>query len=181
MKLKLFYPNFILKFVTNLFCLSINPIVDFVFLLKSLLLGIQKTKITDMKKIVLLLVAFLVFQSASAQDDTNSQTTTEETQPELIDYDTYFIDHKTTMGERMIMISKKYMVDPDEIYKYNEVQTDGLGLVPGQVLKIPLHESHKQDLEKFKHDLIKKNGGNPIQVPAVPPLKKKTEDEEEDE
>lgn len=137
-----------------------------------------------MKKIFLLLAAFLVFQNASAQDDRDNQTNTEEAPPtegELIDYDTYFIDHKTLMGERMIMISKKYMVDPDEIYKYNEVQTDGLGLVPGQILKIPLHESHKQDLDKFKAELIKKNGGNPIQVPAVPPIKKKEEEEEEDE
>jgi hypothetical protein len=140
------------------------------------------TKITVMKKLLLLLTAFFAFQTVSAQDDKDSQTTTEEAPlPELIDLDTYFIDHKTMMGERMIMISKKYMVDPDEIYKYNEVQTDGMGLVPGQILKIPLHESHKQDLDKFKAELIKKNGGNPIQVPAVPPLKKKTEEEEEDE
>lgn len=134
-----------------------------------------------MKKILLLLAAFLVFQNASAQDDRDNQTNTEEAPPELIDYDTYFIDHKTLMGERMIMISKKYMVDPDEIYKYNEVQSDKNGLVPGQILKIPLHESHKQDLDKFKAELIKKNGGNPIQVPAVPPIKKKEEEEEEDE
>ncbi|RDI06965.1 LysM peptidoglycan-binding domain-containing protein [Flavobacterium sp. AG291] len=134
-----------------------------------------------MKKILLLLAAFMVFQNVAAQDDRDNQSAGEETQPELIDYDTYFIDHKTTMGERMIMISKKYMVDPDEIYKYNEVQSDKNGLVPGQILKIPLHESHKQDLDKFKAELIKKNGGNPIQVPAVPPIKKKEEEEEEDE
>lgn len=137
-----------------------------------------------MKKLLLLLFAFLAFQNTSAQDDRDNQTNTEETTPaegEQIDYDTYFIDHTTMMGERMIMISKKYMVDPDEIYKYNEVQTDGLGLVPGQTLKIPLHESHKKDLDKFKEELIKKNGGNPIQVPAVPPLKKKEEEDEEDE
>jgi hypothetical protein len=136
-----------------------------------------------MKKVLLLLAAFVVFQNARAQDDRDSQTT-EETAPadgELIDYDTYFIDHKTLMGERLIMISKKYMVDPDEIYKYNEITSDKNGLVPGQILKIPLHESKKQDLDKFKAELVKKNGGNPIQVPAVPPLKKKTEEEEEDE
>ena len=133
-----------------------------------------------MKKFLLLIAAFLVLQNAAAQDD----RTTDENTPaegELIDYDTYFIDHKTTMGERMVMISKKYMVAPDEIYKYNEVQDDKMGLVPGQILKIPLHESKKQDLDKFKAELIKKNGGNPIQVPAVPPLKKKPAEEEEDE
>lgn len=134
-----------------------------------------------MKRILLLLAAFVVFQNAAAQDDKETQTTTEEAPPELIDYDTYFIDHKTMMGERLIMISRKYMVDPDEIYKYNEVVSGPSGIEPGQILKIPLHESKKQDLDKFKAELIKKNGGNPIQVPAVPPLKKKTEEEEEDE
>jgi LysM repeat protein len=119
-----------------------------------------------------------MFQNTFAQDDKEAQTTED---GQLIDLDSYFIDHTTTMGERMLMISKKYMVDPDEIYKYNEVQTDKYGITAGQVLKIPLHKSHKKDLDKFKEELIKKNGGNPIQVPAVPPLKKKTEEEEEDE
>lgn len=131
-----------------------------------------------MKRIFLLLFAFLMFQNVTAQDDKETQTTED---GQLIDLDSYFIDHTTTMGERMLMISKKYMVDPDEIYKYNEVQTDKYGITAGQVLKIPLHKSHKKDLDKFKEELIKKNGGNPIQVPAVPPLKKKTEEEEEDE
>ena len=135
-----------------------------------------------MKKLLLLLAAFMIFQNASAQEDNENQPT-EETPVEgqLIDYDTYFIDHKTMMGERLIMISRKYMVDPEEIYKYNEVVSGPNGIEPGQILKIPLHESKKKDLDKFKEELIKKNGGNPIQVPAVPPLKKKeTEDEEEE-
>lgn len=133
-----------------------------------------------MKRLLLLFLAFMLFQSVSAQDD-NQNTSEAPADGALIDYDTYFIDHKTTMGERMIMISKKYMVDPDEIYKYNEVLTDNYGIKAGQTLKIPLHESKKKDLDKFKEELIKKNGGNPIQVPAVPPLKKKETEEEEDE
>lgn len=133
-----------------------------------------------MKKLFFLFFALAMFQTAFAQDD-NQTTTDTPADGGFVDLDTYFIDHKTTMGERMIMISKKYMVDPDEIYKYNEVQTDKMGLVPDQILKIPLHESKKKDLDKFKEELIKKNGGNPIQVPAVPPLKKKTEEEEEEE
>jgi hypothetical protein len=133
-----------------------------------------------MKKLLLLFLMLGMFQAASAQYD--NQTTTEApADGGLIDLDTYFIDHKTTMGERMIMLSKKYMVDPDEIYKYNEVLTDNYGITAGQILKIPLHQSKKKDLDKFKEELIKKNGGKPIQVPAVPPLKKKTEEEEEDE
>lgn len=129
-----------------------------------------------MKKLLLLLFALALFQTVSAQDD-NQNTNAE---GEFMDLDTYFIDHKTLMGERIINLAKKYMVDPDEIYKYNEVLTDKYGIAPGQVLKIPLHESHKQDLDKFKAELIKKNGGNPIQVPAVPPLKKKLVEEEEE-
>lgn len=134
-----------------------------------------------MKRILLLLAAFMVFANATAQEDNENQTTDAPIEGAPIDLDTYFIDHKTTMGERLIMVSKKYMVDPQEIYKYNEIQSDNNGMVPGQVLKIPLHESHKKDLEKFKEELIKKNGGNPIQVAPVPPLKKKEEDEEEEE
>lgn len=130
-----------------------------------------------MKKLLLLLFALTIFHTVSAQDDNQAATA----EGEFMDLDTYFIDHKTMMGERLIMISRKYLVDPDEIYKYNEVQSDKNGIVPGQILKIPLHESHKQNLDKFKEELIKKNGGNPVQVPAVPPLKKKPLEEEEEE
>jgi len=130
-----------------------------------------------MKKFLLLFFALTIFHTVSAQDDSQAATA----EGEFMDLDTYFIDHKTMMGERLIMISRKYLVDPDEIYKYNEVQSDKNGIVPGQILKIPLHESHKQNLDKFKEELIKKNGGNPVQVPAVPPLKKKPLEEEEEE
>lgn len=130
-----------------------------------------------MKKFLLLFFALTIFHTVSAQDDNQAAAT----EGEFMDLDTYFIDHKTMMGERLIMISRKYLVDPDEIYKYNEVQSDKNGIVPGQILKIPLHESHKQNLDKFKEELIKKNGGNPVQVPAVPPLKKKPVEEEEEE
>lgn len=117
-----------------------------------------------------------MFQNVVAQDD-NTQPPAE---GELMDLDTYFIDHKTTMGERMIMISKKYMVDPKDIYEFNIVDSGPNGINPGTIIKIPLHKSHKKDLEKFKELLIKQNGGNPIKVPAVPPIKKEEETEEED-
>jgi len=109
-----------------------------------------------MKRLLLLLFTLCLFNTVEAQEET--ETTDVPADGGLIDYDTYFIDHVTTMGERIIMISRKYMVDPDEIYKYNEIQMDKMGIAPGQTLKIPLHESHKKDLEKFKEQLIKKNG-----------------------
>ncbi len=132
-----------------------------------------------MKRLLLLFFTLTLFNTVAAQEETD--TTDVPADGGLIDYDTYFIDHVTTMGERIIMISRKYLVDPDEIYKYNVVEMDKMGIAPGQTLKIPLHESHKKDLEKFKEELIRKNGGNRIQVPPVPPLKKKTEDEEEED
>lgn len=116
-----------------------------------------------------------MFQNVIAQDDTQVPA-----EGEAIDLDTYFIDHKTTMGERIIMISKKYMVDPQDIYEFNIIDSDKNGIIPGTIVKVPLHKSHKKDLEKFKELLIKQNGGNPIKVPAVPPIKKEEEEEEEE-
>ncbi|MNK06503.1 hypothetical protein D3C87_244020 [compost metagenome] len=128
-----------------------------------------------MKRMLLLFFAFLMFQNVIAQDDTQVPA-----EGEAIDLDTYFIDHKTTMGERIIMISKKYMVDPQDIYEFNIIDSDKNGIIPGTIVKVPLHKSHKKDLEKFKELLIKQNGGNPIKVPAVPPIKKEEEEEEEE-
>jgi LysM repeat protein len=125
-----------------------------------------------MRKILLLSCALLAFNHTFAQDDRQSQdsqytenTYADEEEPE--DADAFFIDHKVTLGEKIIMISKKYMVDPKDIYKYNEEAINGVD--EGVVLKIPLHKSHKKDLEGFKQQLEKKNGG-PIQV-AAPPKK----------
>ena len=97
-----------------------------------------------------------------------------------VDPDAYFIEHKVLMGEKVFMISKKYMVDPFDIYEYNDAVN---GIKDGAILYIPLHKSKKKDLEKFKAELIKKNGGNPIQVPAPPKREKEPlyEDEEEEE
>lgn len=129
-----------------------------------------------MKKTVLFAFALLTFNLVSAQYDTEVQDTTSyEELPadeyEEEDADAFFIDHKVTMGEKIIMISKKYMVDPKDIYKYNEEAVNGVDA--GIVLKIPLHKSHKKDLEGFKKKLEKEKGG-PIQVPAPPRKKKRT-------
>lgn len=97
-----------------------------------------------------------------------------------VDPDAFFIEHKVLMGEKVFMISKKYMVDPFDIYEYNDAVN---GIKDGTILYIPLHKSKKKDLDKFKAELVKKNGGNPIQVPAPPKREKEPlhEDEEEGE
>jgi len=133
-----------------------------------------------MKRILLLAAMFLAFQTAFAQEgETFSSDTAESEMPEdstvqegdeEVDPNAYFIEHKVMLGEKIHMISRKYMVDPFDIYEYNDAVN---GVEEGTVLYIPLHKSHKKDLEKFKQELIKKNGGNPIQVPA--PAKREKE------
>ena len=133
-----------------------------------------------MRKILLLSCALLAFNHTFAQDDRQSQDSQdtenfyEEEEPE--DADAFFIDHKVTMGEKIIMVSKKYMVDPKDIYKYNEEAINGVK--EGVVLKIPLHKSHKKNLDAFKAELEKKNGG-PIQVPAPPKKARKPVEQQE--
>ena len=144
-----------------------------------------------MKKL-LLLVLFTTFSFSAAmaqnnygddQNYDNDDDTVEMTDDDMYeeeDPDAFFIDHKILPGERIIMISRKYMIDPKEIYKYNEWAISGYDTkTGGGVLKIPLHKSQKKDLDAFKEKLEKERGG-PIQVPT-PKRKKKqlTTDTEE--
>lgn len=136
-----------------------------------------------MKKLLLLaLFACLPYNSLFAQNNYGNEESDDEYDTEEVytddeeeeeDPDAFFIDHKILPGERMIMISKKYMVDPKDIYEYNEWAVGGYDSKQGGgVLKIPLHKSHKKDLDAFKAKLEKEKGG-PIQVPAPPKKKKK--------
>lgn len=136
-----------------------------------------------MKKLLLLfLFTFFSMNAAFAQndeiyEDTNTEDADSyEDEYEEEDPDAFFIDHKITLGEKMIMVSRKYMVDPKDIYEYNDWAVNGLEA--GMILKIPLHKSHKKDLDAFKAELEKKHGG-PIQV-AAPPKKKKKDIRPED-
>ncbi len=81
----------------------------------------------------------------------------------------FFIDHKVIQGEQMAMISRKYLIDPKEIYLYNNDAVNGIHA--GVVLKIPLHKSKKKDIVGFIGELEKKNGGS-VQV-ASPTKRKK--------
>lgn len=87
---------------------------------------------------------------------------------EAADDDAFFIEHKVAQGEQVAMISRKYMIAPNDIYLYNNQAVHGVD--GGMVLKIPLHKSKKQDLAGFIKELEKKNGGT-VQVAA--PLKRK--------
>jgi LysM repeat protein len=70
------------------------------------------------KKLILFFVFLFSFQTAFSQDE----------QVEII-------SHKVALGETMLMISKKYLVSPTEIYRLNKKAVDGIS--EGMVLYIP--------------------------------------------
>lgn len=52
------------------------------------------------------------------------------------DQEVDIIDHQVQLGESVRLISKKYLVDPAEIYKLNKFAVEGIS--QGMVLKIPV-------------------------------------------
>ena len=52
------------------------------------------------------------------------------------DLEVDIIDHQVQQGESIRLISKKYLVDPSEIYKLNKFAVEGIS--QGMVLKIPV-------------------------------------------
>lgn len=137
-----------------------------------------------MKRIILLAATLFAFHASAQEDDESTaadggaQVYEAREGEEEVDPDAYFIEHKVMMGEKIHMISRKYLVDPFDIYEYNDAVN---GVEAGTILYIPLHKSHKKDLDKFKEELIKKNGGNPIQVPPPPKREKELLYPDEDE
>ena len=71
-----------------------------------------------MKKIILFLVLMLTFQNTYSQDD-----------------NVEIITHRVALGETMLTIAKKYLVQPSEIYKLNKKANDGVS--EGMLLYIP--------------------------------------------
>ncbi len=76
-----------------------------------------------MKKILLLFFVFFVLWKGFGQNKKNDQ-----------DVDIY--NHEVQLGESVRMISKKYLVDPSEIYKLNKFAVDGIS--QGMILKVPV-------------------------------------------
>ncbi len=52
------------------------------------------------------------------------------------DQEVDIVNHEVQLGESVRMISKKYMVDPSEIYKLNKFAVEGI--TQGMILKIPV-------------------------------------------
>ncbi|MFT3794205.1 LysM peptidoglycan-binding domain-containing protein [Flavobacterium sp.] len=74
-----------------------------------------------MKKIVLLFVALVLFQTTWAQNKNQE-----------VD----IVSHTVQLGETVRMLSKKYLVDPTEIYRLNKFAVNGIS--QGMVLQIPV-------------------------------------------
>lgn len=76
-----------------------------------------------MKKILLLFFVFFVLGKGFGQNKKKDQ-------------DVDIINHEVQLGESVRMISKKYLVDPSEIYKLNKFAVDGIS--QGMILKVPV-------------------------------------------
>ena len=55
------------------------------------------------------------------------------------------INHTVELGETVLMICKKYVVLPQDFYKYNKEAIHGVKI--NEVLRIPIHKSKKKNLK----------------------------------
>ena len=76
-----------------------------------------------MKKVILTILIFLVICSSFGQGKKKEQ-------------EVDIVSHEVKLGESVRLLSKKYLVDPSEIYKMNKFAVDGIS--EGMVLKIPV-------------------------------------------
>lgn len=74
--------------------------------------------VSNCKKIVFIVILFFTFQTGYSQDD-----------------NVEIISHKVELGETMLMVAKKYLVQPTEIYKLNKNAINGIS--EGMILYIP--------------------------------------------
>ncbi len=72
------------------------------------------------------------------------------------------VDHQVQFGETVRMISKKYLVDPAEIYKLNKFAVEGIS--QGMTLKVPVPRKEGQPKKEIEvtdnHDGIAQNDAN---------------------
>lgn len=105
-----------------------------------------------MKKFILVLVLLLTFQNTFSQDD-----------------DVEIITHRVALGETMLSISKKYLVQPTEIYRLNKKAIDGIS--EGMTLYIPQPINSQDIITKRKEKREKEK---------IALLERKTEREEKE-
>jgi LysM repeat protein len=80
-------------------------------------------KIIVMKKVILTILIFFAICNSFGQGKKKEQ-------------EVDIVNHEVKFGESVRLLSKKYLVDPSEIYKLNKFAVDGIS--EGMVLKIPV-------------------------------------------
>lgn len=76
------------------------------------------------------------------------------------DQDVDIINHEVQLGESVRLISKKYLVDPAEIYKLNKFAVDGIS--QGMVLKIPVPRKEGAPVKEPEYRAETKEDSKPI-------------------
>lgn len=113
-----------------------------------------------MRKFVLIFAAICMFQIGFAQNKNQE-----------VD----MVSHSVQLGETVRMLSKKYLVDPSEIYRYNKFAVNGIS--QGMVLQIPV--PRKEPVIQQEETVAEAAPQNteetpPAEEPAKPKAKPKT-------
>ncbi|WP_297334500.1 LysM peptidoglycan-binding domain-containing protein [Flavobacterium sp.] len=93
-------------------------------------------------KLLALLALGFVYGNACAQEPDNVQV--QETAAEHV------INHRVAFGETVVLIAKKYLVRPSDIYEFNPDAVEGLST--GMLLKIPLDRAVQAEQPKKEEE-----------------------------
>jgi LysM repeat protein len=89
-----------------------------------------------MRKFLKTLLVFCIFINGFAQVKKKDQ-------------EVDIINHEVQLGESVRLLSKKYLVDPSEIYKLNKFAVDGIS--QGMILKIPVPRKEGAIVRETEH------------------------------
>ncbi len=95
-----------------------------------------------MKKVILTILILLVICSSFGQGKKKEQ-------------EVDIVNHEVKLGESVRLLSKKYLVDPSEIYKLNKFAVDGIS--EGMVLKIPVPRKEGAPVKEQISEEVKEN------------------------
>ena len=95
-----------------------------------------------MKKVVLTILIFFVICTSFGQGKKKEQ-------------EVDIVNHEVKLGESVRLLSKKYLVDPTEIYKLNKFAVDGIS--EGMVLKIPIPRKEGAPVKEQIFEKVKEN------------------------
>ena len=95
-----------------------------------------------MKKVVLTILIFFVICTSFGQGKKKEQ-------------EVDIVNHEVKLGESVRLLSKKYLVDPTEIYKLNKFAVDGIS--EGMVLKIPIPRKEGAPVKEQISEKVKEN------------------------